>query len=383
MPKTTEIRLPALEIRQGPERVLYSFAVDGKLLPHFTTISRIHRDSEREIQGYQRPEVISHISEIRNYLESERPMIPNSIVVAFDRRVRFESSDVQPLGPGYSRVGAIVIPVDAALPNEKKPGWIVDGQQRCAAIREAQVEKFPICVTAFITADDQEQTEQFILVNSTKPLPKGLIYELLPGTESRLPSLLQKRRFPAALLEHLNFDSDSPFKGLIQTPTSPEGVVKDNSILKMLENSLNEGALHRFRDPRSGRGDVESMLTLVKAFWWAVYDVFPKAWGEKPRRSRLMHGVGIVSMAFLMDAIAEHYLDERVPTRADFREDLLPLKEFCKWTTGVWDFGPGMARRWNELQNTSKDIILLADHLLDQYRERVWQPARRHRTGTR
>ena len=32
----------------------------------------------------------------------------------------------------------------------------------------------------------KEQTEQFILVNSTKPLPKGLIYELLPGTEATL-----------------------------------------------------------------------------------------------------------------------------------------------------------------------------------------------------
>ncbi|HEX7239496.1 MAG TPA: DGQHR domain-containing protein DpdB, partial [Longimicrobiaceae bacterium] len=358
MPNTTELRLPALEIRQGPHRVLYSFAVDGKLLPDFTTISRIHRDSEREIQGYQRPEVLSHIAEIRNYLESERPMIPNSIVVAFDPRVRFEASDVQPFGSGYSRVGAIVIPLDTSLPDEKKPGWIVDGQQRCAAIREAQVERFPICVTAFITADDQEQTEQFILVNSTKPLPKGLIYELLPGTESRLPSPLQKRRFPAVLLERLNFDPDSPFRGLVQTPTSPEGVVKDNSILKMLENSLNEGALHRFRDPSSGRGNVDAMLTLVKAFWQAVKEVFPDAWGEKPRRSRLMHGVGIVSLGFVMDAIADRYLDERIPTTDDFREDLLPLREVCRWKSGTWDFGPGMQRRWNELQNTSKDIIL-------------------------
>lgn len=382
MPNTNEIRLPALEVRQGPERVLYSFAVDGKLLPQFTTISRIHRDSEREIQGYQRPEVLSHIAEIRNYLESERPMIPNSIVVAFDTRVRFEASDVQPFGPGYSRVGAIVIPVDPALADEEKPGWIVDGQQRCAAIREAEVERFPICVTAFITGDAQEQTEQFILVNSTKPLPKGLIYELLPGTESRLPSPLQKRRFPAALLERLNFDAGSPFRGLVQTPTSPEGVVKDNSILKMLENSLNEGALHGFRDPATGRGDMEAMLTLVKAFWTAVREVFPDAWGEKPRRSRLMHGVGIVSMGFVMDAIADRYLDERIPTVADFREDLLPLKDVCKWTSGVWDFGPGVQRRWNELQNTSKDIILLADYLLDQYRQRVWSPMRLRRTGT-
>jgi len=134
------LRLPALEIRQGPSRVLYSFAVDGKILPEFATISRVRRDPESDIRGYQRPEVLSHIAEIRAYLESDRPMIPNSVVVAFDSRVRFEPSEVQPLGPGYSRVGTIVIPMGRDIASEDKPGWIVDGQQRTAAIALRMVE---------------------------------------------------------------------------------------------------------------------------------------------------------------------------------------------------------------------------------------------------
>jgi hypothetical protein len=40
-------------------------------------------------------------------------------------------------------------------------------------VREANVRTFPFCVTAFITASQGEQRAQFILVNSTKPLPKG------------------------------------------------------------------------------------------------------------------------------------------------------------------------------------------------------------------
>src|SRR5687768_16162440 len=54
-------RVPAIEIRQGPRRLLYSFAVDGKLLPKFTTISRVRRDEASTLFGYQRPEVLSHI----------------------------------------------------------------------------------------------------------------------------------------------------------------------------------------------------------------------------------------------------------------------------------------------------------------------------------
>ena len=59
-------------MRQGPDRTLYSFAIDGKELPSFATVSRVHRDHNSEIRGYQRPEVLSHIASIRRYLESTR-----------------------------------------------------------------------------------------------------------------------------------------------------------------------------------------------------------------------------------------------------------------------------------------------------------------------
>ena len=138
------LRLPALEVRQGDDRILYSFAVDGKQLPRFAAVSRIHRDGDAEIEGYQRPEVLAHIAAIRRYIESDAPMIPNALVVAFDKRVRFE-----PLtgvsGTGYARPGTLLIPADEHAADEDKPGWIVDGQQRSAAIRDARIESFPVC----------------------------------------------------------------------------------------------------------------------------------------------------------------------------------------------------------------------------------------------
>ena len=55
-----------------------------------------------------------------------------------------------------------------------------------------------------------------------------------------------------------------------------------------------------------------------------------------------------------------------------FSENLRPLQEVCRWTQGYWDFGPGQQRKWNEIQNTSKDIQLLSNYLLVQYKNRVW-----------
>lgn len=371
--RTKELRLPALEIRQGPTRTVYSFAVDGKKLSWFATVSRIHRDDEAAIQGYQRPEVLSHIASIRRYLESDEPMIPNALVIAFDKRVIFEPDRPNGRRPEV-RTGTLVIPIDPDTPQEALPGWIVDGQQRYAAIREAQIDSFPICVTAFITDSDAEQRSQFILVNATKPLPKGLIHELLPSTTGTLPVALELRRFPAKILDRLNYDDDSPLKGMIHTPTTPTGVIKDNSILKMIENSLTDGALYQFRDPTTGSGDTNAVLGVLKDFWTAVEAAFPNAWKKPPRHSRLMHGVGVVSMGFVMDAVAEHH--QGIPSAEEFTDQLELLSDVCHWTQGTWRLGPGQQRRWNDLQNTPRDIQLLTDYLLAQYNNRVERSSR-------
>ena len=170
----------------------------------------------------------------------------------------------------------------------------------------------------------------------------------------------------------MNHDNDSPLKGLIQTITNPTGRIKDNSILKMLENSLSDGVLYRVR-LGLGVDDVDSMLEVLYPFWRAVGEVFTDAWGVPPKKSRLTHGAGIVSMGFMMDAIAERFrAKKRLPTQRDFRRDLELIAEVCRWTDGIWDFGPGQQRRWNEIQNTTKDIQLLSNYLLVRYRELVW-----------
>jgi DGQHR domain-containing protein len=366
-----ELSLPALAIRQSPGRVLYSFAVDGKQIPNFAAVSRIKRDAAQAIAGYQRPESIAHIRTIRQYLETANAMLPNALVVAFDSRVRFEPDSAE-TSDTDAQAGRLIVPIDRSLPDEEKPGWIVDGQQRSAAIRDADIERFPVCVTAFITDSVAEQRSQFILVNSTKPLPKGLIHELLPATPAGdLPLMLLKRRYPALLLDRLNYDPDSPLKQRIRTPTTSDGTIKDNSILKVLSMSIEDGALYQWFDGETGTGDTEAMLALLKAFWSAVESVFGQAFKESPRRSRLVHGVGIIALGCVMDEIAYELRSEGIPTARRFAEHLRLIEPDCAWMRGTWSLSTGGPRRWNELQNTPRDIKALSDHLVRLYRTRV------------
>jgi DGQHR domain-containing protein len=356
------LSVPALEVRQGENRRLFSFAVDGKMLHEFCTISRVSRHDGEGLNGYQRPAVVSHITQIREYLESENPLLPNAIVVAFDDTVSFKPSARK--STACSRAGTLEIPIRRDIAEADKPGWIVDGQQRAAALRDARVSSFPVCVVGFVADGLEEQRQQFILVNATKPLPKGLVYELPPSTDGKLPLALQKRRYPALLLERMNYDEDSPLQGLIRTPTNGTGVIADNSILKMIENSRSDGVLYLYED-------VEEQLLVLKHFWSAVKRVFPEAWGKPPRQSRLMHGAGVVAMGFLMDTIADRHRRTRELSVRIFVNDLEPLKEICRWTEGYWHFGPDDVLKWNELQNVPRHIQMLSNHLLFQFRTLV------------
>ena len=174
---------------------------------------------------------------------------------------------------------------------------------------------------------------------------------------------------------------------MIRTPTnsSPKAVIADNSILKMLENSLTEGVLYRYRDDE-GEGDVEAMVEVLICYWSAVAKVFPEAWGPISRKSRLMHGAGIVSMGYLMDQIADRHRGSGKISVKDFVDDLMPLQSRCRWTKGYWNFGPDTKRKWDDIQNIPKDINLLTNHLLMLYKKLVWdkkKPPKSKRKSTK
>ena len=370
--KAETLSLPAIQIKQGENRHIYIFGIDGKRLPEIATVSRVRRNEKGKVAGYQRPEVLAHVAEIRRYLESENPMLPNALVIAFNDLVTFTPLPVETNGASdYAVVGTLNIPIDPTVPEEDKPGWIVDGQQRTAAIREADLISFPVSAVGFITKNVEEQRAQFILVNETKPLPRPLIDELLPSMTGTLPKRLALRVLPTRLIERLNNDEGSPLKGMIKTQTMPDGVIAANSMVQGLRSSITDGALYQYRDPETGYGDIDKLLGLIKPFWAAVKETFPEDWGQTTRKSRLMHGSGIRSLTSLMDEIVwANLLTEKGP-EAVFKEGLEVVRPACHWSSGSWEFENGDHRKWNDIQNLGRDRELVTRHLLAEYRSHI------------
>lgn len=363
-PKNTEE--PTLAVRavrtQQANKLVYAFFVAGAELLKIAEISRVHRDAEGSLQGFQRKGIKSHVQAITEFLDRGPALFPNSIILAISPRARFtQARGEKPAGDVRScEAGTLRIPLAS---DGSKAAWIVDGQQRSLALSQARDKSFPVPVVAFVSEELSVHREQFILVNKAKPLDPRLIDELLPEVDTSFPRDLSSRKVPSELVNRLCTSPDSPFQGLIRRPSdeATTAVVTNSALIKAIRNSINSalGSLAPYKATGDQPADVDAMYKTLIAYWNAVCAVFPEAWGRPPTESRLMHSAGIEAMGLLMDRIMS-----RAAPATDLElhvtEALTRIAPYCRWTSGRWH---DLQRDWNEIQNTGRDIKLLSGHL--------------------
>lgn len=364
------VRRRALRVIQDPKHPLYLFTLTADELFQIADISRVSRDEMGKLIGYQRPEVKKHVKGITEYLDSGAVLFPNPIILALSSSATFKEVRGPKVDEGLAEAGTLEIPLPAA--DQAKPAWIVDGQQRALALSRCARKGFPVPVNAFVADDLDSQKEQFLRINNTKPLPRGLVNELLPDFDSVLPANLATRQAPARLCEILNRDPQSPFEGLIHRASmrgkaKGKAVVSDTAVLQMIQESLTtpSGCLFPYRNIATGETDFGGVQRVLVLYWTAVKETFPEAWGLPPVRSRLMHGAGIRSMGRLMDRIMSSIrIDEKGAPKA-VRRELLRIKDVCQWTSGTWDELGGL--KWNEIQNVPVHVKILSNLLVRAY----------------
>ncbi len=345
--------------RQSAELSVFTFAARAADVERFARIERAGRDEGGALQGFQRPQIASHVKEIRDYLEKPGAILPNPIVVAFTGGARLETNGLSGADP-EARIGRLTIDV-----TDGAHGWIVDGQQRFTALSQIVGRDFEVLVSGFLCEDLGELQKQFILINNTRPLPKALIYELLPQVED-LPPRMSNRSQAAVLTEALNYKTGSSLRGMIRQQTNPRGVIRDTVLQRVIMNSLSDGALRLYAT--DNRLLVDQGYELISEFFHAVRHVFFEEWeGRTPKTSRLVHGTGIVAMGFVMEALHGAL---GASDRHGFAAGLRPLVGRTAWTSGEWAFGDER-RQWNGLQNVPRDIKALTRYLLQELKRPI------------
>jgi DGQHR domain-containing protein len=347
----TTYRFPAIVPQQNPDLPVFSFAASAKAVLEMARIERVGRDDDGALSGFQRPQIANHIREIRDYLERPTAILPNSIVIAFTSGVRLDRTE-----------NGIFVEIDTSA---GPSGWVVDGQQRLSALTGLPDRDFELLVSGFVCDGAAELHKQFILINNTRPLPKALVYELLPGVTD-LPPRMSSRARAALLTEALNYRRESSLRGLINQQTNPDGMIRDTALQKMLMNSMSDGALRLYGD--SDQQLLEHGVKLVSEFFAAVQDVFRDAWeGHTPKSSRLVHGAGIMAMGYVMDTLVSA---SRKMDRESFADGLQRLVGATAWTSGEWNFGRER-RPWNRIQVINSDVRILSHYLVQQVRRPV------------
>lgn len=370
MPDPTLLRRRALLVHQNGSHPLFLFALTADDLGRIADISRIGRDDSGALIGYQRGEVRKHVDGIIEYLDGEQPLLPNAVILALSSSVRFVRSRGPNVDDGIAAAGTLELPVPG--PGEPRPAWIVDGQQRSLALRKIKNRDFPVPVAAFVADTVDVQRDQFVRVNNARPLPAGLVTELLPEISSPISPRLSARKLPSALVDQLNADPKSPFFELIKRSSITRAernraVITDTSLVNALEESLQSpsSCLFPYRNIATGETDVDGIWAVLLCYWSAVRDTFPDAWGKPPTRSRLMHGVGIRSMARLMDRVMANVNPTSADGRAQVHISLARVASHTRWTSGYWQDLGGLA--WDQLQNTPRDIKVLSNYLIRLY----------------
>lgn len=374
-PVNATFQSPALRITQGAGVHVYLFAGSASDVLHIATLSRIRRDGNDKLRGYQRPEVRRHVADIVEYLGGTKPLFPNPILLGFSRIEFHGVSDGASATTSESPLSFGEITIPTLVDGEPDTGWIVDGQQRTLALSKAN-DRLCVPIAAFEAPTVDSQRDQFIRINNVRPLPPGLIAELLPTLTTEAPQRYRSKRIPSILCERLNQDPESPFHALIRRASTPKAdrasrVVSDTALVNAIESSISSpnGCLFSYQNLSTGQADVDGMYRMLKSYWGGVRDTFPSAWGRPSRQSRLMHSVGINAMGALMNTVMRSAAHPPDASGNHLRDRLSILHEVCAWTEGTWPILGGLP--WNALQNTALHLRLLNDLLQHTYRGAV------------
>jgi DGQHR domain-containing protein len=382
------LKLLATENQLDDGTSRFQFTCDGRLL---RSVARIDRLDALSGDGQQRDEIKDHVAKIAEGIRGGT-QIPNSVLLVLQEELSViieDSSEelppesfirIRPLQPWVevphpesthqaaqkTRIVELDFPFRAAAFDEEKAALLVDGQQRTAGLAFVDVESVPVYFLSVnaVIADTDEAKNVFHVANSTVKISTQFA-RALTASMGNAPGYLKDEQLVAQAVRDLALSiPTSPFKDQVAYP----GAKKKGSKPPVAFNSLFQ-VVTTFNQSGIAFPNASLLAAVAGRAFQIVKDTWPTAWGLRPEKSRLMHGLGLRALA----ALLAQKLEQRCAAD-DFDGDLLSdatwrpievsigrLKDQFVWTDADAAKGTkSAAKLYREetatRQNTAQDI---------------------------
>lgn len=306
----------------------------------------IPRRNHQEQTGYQRDVSKARVNKLVSDLQTDRVDLPTAVLLNlrdFDPSLHLEQEEDQ----------LRFVPGDSPL-------YVVDGQHRVAALdrlvhsNEEKWGGFQIPFSCMLGANEEEELEQFYIVNSTaKSVRTDLAFDLLKQRAENDPTVMKGiiesgqswkvdgERLCEALAKTEIWRSRIRFPGEAKAGTT----INNSGMVNSLKSLL--GA------PYFGALPPEKQLKILDAFWRGLREILPEAFHD-PTDYTLQKVTGVQVMHEVLISVIEYVrsVGDSLIEPTAYSEPLWdPLENLQETTadgkvvsgTNFWRAGPGGA----------------------------------------
>ncbi|NCO02729.1 MAG: DGQHR domain-containing protein [Alphaproteobacteria bacterium] len=259
------------------------------------------RDTKKK-EGYQREVSQARVNKLKNDLLKKRVDLPTAILLNL-RGVTFEQIVKKENGSFY---------LDDFI-DKKTPFYVVDGQHRVVALSQLYQDdperwsNFSIPFVCMIGADENQEMEQFYIVNSNaKSVRTDLALDLLKqraeSSELLQQGLIEKGEIWKVsgqnVVESLSMNSPV-WKYRIRFPNEPKAdtMITSSSMVTSLKPLLNTPYFENIK--------TNDQISILDAYWRAIKNILPEAF-EEFSGFTIQKGIGVTVFHNVLILVLEH-----------------------------------------------------------------------------
>lgn len=283
--------------------IVTGFIPAGALIPHNFVVP--HRNPATG-KGYQRLPQETRINELATDLRKGRVDLPTSVLLNIrNREARRAFQDGRLILAPFGDDGR-------ALGYEPK-FYVVDGQHRILALKRLIEEfdaelwsKYQIPFTCMLGATEEEEMDQFYIVNSkAKSVRTDLAYELLTQISNKDPgvmeSLVERGRDWQVHATNIvkKLAADSPVwrnRVRFAAMEKADTVMPSASMVSSLKPVLNSPYFKAMTE--------DQQVAILDAYWRGIREVLPEAFDE-PGDFSIQKGIGVTVLHMLLTQVVE------------------------------------------------------------------------------